>query len=157
MKFILIAAAALLAFSAAEPATAQAVNARDNTELLISQIQSDKRAVVLTALQLTDAEVAAFTPVYDKYQRDMKQQFEDAAVLLNKFAANYGSMTDDAAKSIMKDWFKLRDRRNDTMRKYAKEMGRALPPAKVLQWVQVENKLNTLLDAQAVSVVPVSR
>jgi len=77
--------------------------------------------------------------------------------MLNKFAANYGSMTDDAAKDIMKDWFKLRDDRNDTMKKYAKEMGRALPPTKVLQWVQIENKLNALLDVQAASVIPVSR
>jgi len=57
----------------------------------------------------------------------------------------------------MKDWFKLRDDRNDTMKKYAKEMGRALPPTKVLQWVQIENKLNALLDVQAASVIPVSR
>jgi hypothetical protein len=108
-------------------------------------------------MQLTDAEVAAFTPIYDKYQADMKKQFEGAVEMLNKFAANYGSMTDDAAKDIMKDWFKLRDARNDTMEKYAKQMGRALPPTKVLQWVQIENKLNALLDVQAASVIPVSR
>jgi hypothetical protein len=157
MKKILIAFAALAAFGAAEVTFAQATNAKDDTELLISQIQADKRAVVLSAMQLTDAEVRAFTPIYDKYQADMKKLYERAAEMLNKFAANYGSMTDDAAKDIMKDWFKLRDDRNDTMRKYAKEMDRALPPTKVLQWVQIENKLNTLLDMQAASVVPVSR
>ena len=86
-----------------------------------------------------------------------QKQFENAAEMLNKFAANYGSMTDDAAKDILKDWFKLRDARNDTMEKYAKQMGRALPPTKVLQWVQIENKLNALLDVQAASVIPVSR
>jgi uncharacterized membrane-anchored protein YhcB (DUF1043 family) len=157
MKKILIALAALAAFGAAEVTFAQATNAKDDTELLISQIQTDKRAIVLSSMQLTDAEVAAFTPIYDKYQADMKKLYERAAEMLNKFAANYGSMTDDAAKDIMKDWFKLRDDRNDTMRKYAKEMDRALPPTKVLQWVQIENKLNTLLDMQAASVVPVSR
>lgn len=157
MKKILIAVAALAAFGAAEVTLAQATNAKDEMELLVSQIQTDKRAVVLAAMQMTDAEVAAFTPIYDKYQADMKKQFERAVEMLNKFAANYGSMTDDAAKDILKDWFKLRDARNDTMRKYAKEMGRALPPTKVLQWVQVENKLNALLDVQAASVIPVSR
>ena len=157
MKKILIAFAALAAFGAAEVTFAQATNAKDDTELLISQIQTDKRAIVLSAMQLTDAEVRDFTPIYDKYQADMKKQYERAAEMLNKFAANYGSMTDDAAKDIMKDWFKLRDDRNDTMKKYAKEMGRALPPTKVLQWVQIENKLNTLLDVQAASVIPVSR
>jgi len=157
MKKILIAFAALAAFGAAEVTLAQATNAKDDMELLVSQIQTDKRAVVLAAMQMTDAEVRDFTPIYDKYQADMKVQFESAIEMLNKFAANYGSMTDDAAKDIMKDWFKLRDQRNDIMKKYAKEMGRALPPTKVLQWVQIENKLNTLLDMQAASVIPVSR
>ena len=157
MKKILIAVAALAAFGAAEVTLAQATNAKDEMELLVSQIQTDKRAVVLAAMQMTDAEVAAFTPIYDKYQADMKKQFERAVEMLNKFAANYGSMTDDAAKDIMKDWFELRDERNAVMKKYAKQMGRALPPTKVLQWVQVENKLNALLDVQAASVIPVSR
>jgi hypothetical protein len=157
MKTLLIAFTALAAFGVADAALAQTTNVKDDTELLISQIQTDKRAVVLSAMQLTDAEVAAFTPIYDKYQADMKKQFEGAVEMLNKFAANYGSMTDDAAKDIMKDWFKLRDARNDTMEKYAKQMGRALPPTKVLQWVQIENKLNALLDAQAAAVIPVSR
>ena len=157
MKTLLISLTALAAFGVADAALAQAGNAKDDAELLVSQIQTDKRAVVLSAMQLTDAEVAAFTPVYDKYQADMKKQYQGAVEMLNKFAANYGSMTDDAAKDIMKDWFKLRDERNDTMKKYAKEMGRALPPTKVLQWVQIENKLNALLDAEAASVIPVSR
>ena len=157
MTKLLVAFTALAAFGVADAALAQGTNVKDDTELLISQTQTDKRAVVLAAMQLTDAEVAAFTPIYDKYQADMKKQFADAVEMLNKFAANYGSMTDDAAKDILKDWFKLRDARNDTMKKYAKQMGRALPPTKVLQWVQIENKLNALLDAQAASVIPVSR
>jgi len=157
MQKILIALVALAAFGASEATFAQAGNAKDDMELLVSQIQTDKRAVVLAAMEMTDAEVAAFTPIYDKYQADLKKQFEKAVDMLNKFAANYGSMTDDAAKDILKDWFKLRDERNSIMKKYAKEMGRALPPTKVLQWVQIENKLNALLDVQAASVIPVSR
>jgi len=157
MKNILIAIAALGAFGAADASLAQTSNATDDTELLISQIQTDKRAVVLSAMELTDAQVAVFTPVYDEYQADMKVQFEGGVEMLNKFAANYGSMTDDAAKDILKDWFKLRDSRNDIMKKYAKKMERVLPASKVLQWVQIENKLNTLLDVQAARVIPVSR
>jgi hypothetical protein len=157
MKHILIALAAVIAFGATDAVLAQSANTRDDTELLISQIQTDKRAIVLETMQMTDAEVLAFTPIYDKYQADMKKQYERATEMLNKFAANYGSMTDDAAKDIMKDWFKLRGERNDTMEKYAKQLSRELPPAKVLQWVQIENKLNALLDVQAAAVVPISR
>ena len=157
MKQIAIALTALVALGAAEASLAQAVNTRDQNELIISQIQADKRAVVLSALQLTDTQVAAFTPIYDEYQREMKGVMSRGSDVINKFAANYGSMTDDAAKGIMKDFFKVRNERNALVEKYAKKLGRELPATKVLQWVQVENKLNTLLDMQAASVIPVSR
>ena len=80
MKKTLIAFAALAALGAADVTLAQATNATDDMQLLISRIQTDKRAVVLSAMQLTDAEVAAFTPVYDQYQADNKKLLEDAGV-----------------------------------------------------------------------------
>ena len=157
MKQIVVALTALAAFGAAEASLAQAVNTRDQNELIISQIQTDKRAVVLSALQLTDTQVAAFTPIYDEYQREMKDLFARGSAVIEKFAANYGSMTDDAAKDIMKDFFKVRNERNALLEEYAKKFGRVLPATKVLQWVQVENKLNALLDAEAASIVPLAR
>ncbi|MBS1135821.1 MAG: uncharacterized protein H6R02_2962 [Burkholderiaceae bacterium] len=157
MKRILITLAGLAAFGATVPSIAQTTNAKDDVELLISQIQTDKRAIVLRTLDLTDAQVAAFTPVYDAYQAEMKVLMERSGAMLDKFAANFGSMTDEAAREILKEALKLRDDRNATMRKYAKKLERELPAVKVLQWVQIENKLNTLLDVKAASVIPIAQ
>ncbi len=157
MEKILIAFAAVAALGATEATLAQSTNSRDDTELLISQIQTDKRAIVLSALQLTDPQVQAFTPIYDEYQREMKDLMTRGSEIINKFAANYGAMTDDAAKDIMKDFFKVRDDRNAILEKYSKRMQKALPPTKVLQWLQVENKLNALLDVEAAASIPISR
>ena len=157
MKRILITLAGLAAFGATVPSIAQTTNAKDDVELLISQIQTDKRAIVLRTLDLNDAQVAAFTPIYDAYQAEMKTLMERGGAVLDKFAANFGSMTDDAAKEILKEALKIRDDRNATMRKYAKKLERELPAVKVLQWVQIENKLNTLLDVQAASVIPIAQ
>jgi hypothetical protein len=43
------------------------------------------------------------------------------------------------------------------MRKYAKKLDKVLPSTKVLQWAQVENKLNTLLDMQAAVSIPIAQ
>jgi hypothetical protein len=157
MKRILITLAGLVAFGATVPSIAQTTNAKDDVELLISQIQTDKRAIVLRTLDLNDAQVAVFMPIYDAYQAEMKVLLERSGAMLDKFAANFGSMTDDAAREILKEALKLRDDRNATMRKYAKKLERELPAVKVLQWVQVENKLNTLLDVKAASVIPIAQ
>jgi len=156
MKKILIAAAALASLGAGLPASAQ-TNTVDDTKVLISQIQTDKRAIVLETLALTDAQVAAFTPIYDQYQSEMKVLFERGAANLDKFASNFGSMTDDAAGPILKEALKIRDDRATLMRKYAKKFDKVLPTTKVLQWAQVENKLNTLMDMQAAMIIPIAQ
>jgi len=157
MKNFLITLAALASLGTASQAPAQTANSIDEAQVLISQIQSDKRAIVLRTLELTDAQVAAFTPIYDQYQAEMKLLFERGAANLDKFAANFGSMTDEAASAILKDAFKIRDDRNAVMRKYAKKLDKVLPSTKVLQWAQVENKLNTLLDMQAAVSIPIAK
>jgi hypothetical protein len=154
MNKALIALVAVAALGAFDGAAAQ--NTRDQTELLISQIQTDKRAVVLQAMNLSDVEVKKFGPIYDQYQVEMKGIMQRSSDVITKFANSYGSMTDDAAKSIMKDFFKVRDERNALVREYAGKFDKVLPTTKVLRWVQVENKLNALLDFEAARLVPLT-
>lgn len=155
-KNILVALAAIGTLWTGGAALAQSPNATDETQLLISQIQTDKRAIVLRAMQLTDAEVAAFAPVYDQYQAEMKGLLQRGSDLLTKYVSNYDSMTDDAAKDILKDVLELRDDRNAVVRKYAKRLGRVLSARDVLRWVQIENKTLALLDVQAAAAIPLT-
>jgi hypothetical protein len=150
-----LALAASLALAAlAAPSISVAQSTYDDEEQLIAQIQADKRAVVLKAMQLPDADVEKFAPIYDKYQTDRKKLMERSADLLNKYASNYGSMTDDAAKDLLKDWLKLRGDDNALTEKYAKQVERALSPTYALRFVQIENKLNTLIQAETQSAIP---
>jgi hypothetical protein len=157
MKKTLIALAAIASIGATQGALAQSsgeISMSDQEQMLIARIQGDRRAVVLSTLGLTDAEVQAFTPIYDKYQADMKKLLTRGSVVLNKYASNYDSMTDDAAEDILKEAFAVREDRFDLMKDYAKRFGKKLPALKVLRWVQVENKLNSLVDWQAAQVIP---
>ena len=150
--FKLLACAALGA-----PYAVQAQSTYDEQQQLIAQIQTDKHAIVLKTLALDDAQVQAFTPIYDKYQVERKKLFDRAADLLELYASNYESMTDEAAKKILKDWFSLQDDEVALTRKYAKQFGKVLPPAKVIRFVQIENKLDTLVQLKAVANIPLAR
>ncbi|MCJ7451490.1 MAG: hypothetical protein MUO39_03315 [Steroidobacteraceae bacterium] len=160
MKKILIALAAVATLGANQGALAQTsgeINMSDQEQLLIAQIQGDKRTIVLQTLQLTDAEVQVFTPIFDKYQAEMKKLATRYSDVLNKFASNYDSMTDDAAEDILKEAFKVREDRDEVLKDYAKRMGKKLPATKVLRWVQIENKMTALLDWQMAQIIPLSR
>jgi hypothetical protein len=152
-----LTAGLLLAGNVAVQAQTQAPNTNDDTQLLLSQIQADKAAVVLRSLQLTDQEMRGFSPIYDEYQKERKAIGERQLATLNKFASNYGSMTEDAAGDILKEWFKIQEEKTDLVKKYAKRLDRVLPKTKVLRFVQVENKLETLLDVQAARAIPLAK
>jgi hypothetical protein len=151
-------AASLTALVAlASPLVSQAQSTYDDTQQLIAQIQSDKRAIVLKAMALDDAQVTAFTPIYDDYQAKRKVLMQRGVDLVNAYASNYGSMTDDAAKKLLKDWFALVDEENDLVQGTAKKMGKVLPATKVVRFVQIENKLNTVMRLPAVRAIPLAQ
>ena len=157
MKNLKLALVATAFLSVATPLVASAQSSYDEQQQLIAQIQADKRAVVLKAMAFDDAQLTAFTPIYDKYQVERKKLFDRAADLLDLYASNFESMSDDAAKKILKDWFLLQDDEVALTRKYAKQLEKVLPPAKVVRFVQIENKLDTLLQLKAVFNVPLAR
>ncbi len=158
MKKIILAAAAVAALGFQHTVPAQTGGSSyDDTQVLLSQIQSDRRAIALAGLGLSDAETSKFIPIYDEYQREQKALAEKSIDVINKFAANYDSMSDDAAKTIMKDWFKVQDDRVAMMKKYSKRLEKVLPNSKVLRWVQIENKMNALTSFEAARIVPLAK
>lgn len=157
MKHLKLAFAATALLATAAPFTAQAQSLYDDTQQLIAQIQADKRAVVLKAMALDDAQLAVFAPLYDAYQTDRKKIMQRSIDLLNAYSSNFDSMTDDAAKKLLKDWFKLLEDEEALVKKYVKRMEQELPATKVLRFVQIENKLNTLLRLPSVQAVPLAQ
>ena len=157
MKKFKIALAATALLSVAAPFAAQAQSTYDDTQQLIAQIQADKRAVVLKAMALDDAQLTAFTPIYDAYQADRKKLMQRGVDLINAYSSNYDSMTDDAAKGLLKDWFALQDDEISLVKATAKKMDKVLPTAKVLRFVQVENKLNPLLRLPGIQGIPLAK
>ena len=157
MKNFKIALAATALLSVAAPFAAQAQSTYDDTQQLIAQIQADKRAVVLKAMALDDAQMTAFTQVYDAYQAERKKLMQRGVDLINAYSSNYDSMTDDAAKGLLKDWFALQDDELALVKGTAKKLDKVLPTAKVLRFVQVENKLNTLLRLPGIQGIPLAK
>ena len=139
------------------PYAALSQSTHDEQQQLISQIQTDKRAYVLRSMGLDDEQSQAFIPIYDRYQFERKELFDRAADLLDLYATNYDSMSEDAARRILKDWFALQNDEVALSRTYAKQFAKVLPHAKVIRFVQVENKVDTLLQLKVVANVPLAR
>jgi hypothetical protein len=158
MKKILFALTAAAALGGA-PTTfaADTVGSAElaRTQANIAALQADKRQVMLNTLALSPEQLEKFLPIYDEYQAEMKKLMTEGTNLGNRlFVADYGGMTDEESRSIRKAAFKLRKDRLDLLEKYADKLDKKLPSTKVFQFVQVENKMQVLLDLAVAASVP---
>ncbi len=101
--------------------------------------QKDKRALVASTLNLTDAEAKKFWPIYDKYQRDFDMLNRERNTTLEGLVARDRPMSDLYAKTLANELIKDRragnqgaakDAQRRDARAAAEESG-ALPAARV--------------------------
>ena len=80
----LMTAFALVA-ALATPAFAQTA-ATTNMDILRQKVKADKKLLVAQNLSLTDAEAAAFWPVYDAYQKELQPINDQMAATIMAYA-----------------------------------------------------------------------
>ena len=144
MNKLIVVTALAAAVLAAPAASAQApANPEAVAELqtLRSAAQKDKRALVASTLQLTDAEAKKFWPVYDAYQRALDNFRRERNVALEEYVMRDKPMTNRYAKDFTNELLKLEELEIKDRRKMHNAVMRALPPKKAAQYLQIENKL----------------
>lgn len=141
----------------AAPLVAEAQSTVDEQQLVLAHIQTDSRAIVLKSMDLDETQVEAFMPLYDAYQLAYKKIMDRVVALMISFASDYDSMTDTEARHLLKSWFDLKDDEDRLLEGYARKMDKVLPSAKVLRWVQIENRLSTELRLSAVRRIPLAK
>ena len=133
---------------------AYAADLNSEIELLRSDVRAEKVAIIKQEMNFTDAQSAAFWPVYKRYEGELSKMFDDRIALLKDYAANYDKMTDAKAKELLEKVFQLEDRTTGLQGKYARELGTGLPAKIVTRFFQVERRMNRLIDQQISANVP---
>jgi hypothetical protein len=166
----LLALVALLVFAApalaqegaatAPPATTDKAAATekpaDTMEMLREKLRADKKLIVAEAMHLTEAEAAAFWPVYENYQKDLTALNNRSMKLIKDYAGSYGSMTDPAAKGIVDSFLAIEKDRIQLMQTYAPKLRKVLPEVKVARYYQIENKIRAVVNYELASEIPLA-
>jgi Spy/CpxP family protein refolding chaperone len=148
MKTLLTAAA--LSFGLA--VSAQSYN--DLIEVVRSDVRTEHQAIVLANLNLTEAQSAAFTPIWDEYSAELKKHWDKRIALIKDYAAKYQTMNDEAAASLMKRMVVL-EKENIALRdKYSKKVMKVLPTTVAARWMQIERRLGMLVELQLADEIP---
>lgn len=143
---VLVAALPALALAQEKPA--------DTMQLVVEKIRADKKLLVATNMELTEAEAKGFWPVYNRYQDELFLLRQRTAKLIGDYAAVYAKMTDDKAKILLDDYMTIETLGVKLRQTYLPELLKVLPAVKVARYIQIENKINAALMYELAGQIP---
>ena len=129
---------------------------RSYVELLRADLKTGKVAIYNHVMELGDTEAKIFWPVYQQYETELFALGDRRLVLIKKFANAYNNQTLDntTAKKLTKDWFAYQEDRIKLWKKYQRRIERKLNATRAAQFLQIENRINALLDLMIASEIP---
>jgi hypothetical protein len=156
---LLLAAVACLAALpvqrvAAQPESGQSITG--DIEVLRSELKADRKVVIAEAMQFTEAEGAAFWPLYREYRAKMDKIGDGIVKLVLEYADAYPNLPEGRAKQLLKDYTALEKKLPDERASYLKKFAKILPASKVLRFAQLENRLDLALRLQLASAIPLT-
>jgi hypothetical protein len=143
-----------LVITLAAPAWAgEAANA--NLDVLRDTIRANRKALVAVNLRLTDAEAKDFWPVYDRYEKDLKEVNDRLVQVLDDYSSHFKDLSDEQAKKLLDDYLAVEEDRAKLRRTYVADFGKTLPGKKVARFYQIENKMDAVIRYDLAATIPV--
>jgi len=136
---------------------AQDTGLASDEQILLKQVNTDKKAVIATNLGLTEEESAKFWPIYDEYERAVKPYQDRLVANINNFAAKYDTLSDADAAAMLKEKMAIEKGREALKQKYTARIAKVLPPKKALRYAQIETRIQILLARDVYSLIPLAR
>src|SRR5436190_23981924 len=106
-----------------------------------------------------ESEAKAFWPVYEAYQADLNKLNDRLVNLIETYAAAYrgGAVSDKLAKQLIDQLIAIEEDETKLKKSYVPKLSKVLPMAKVARYVQIENKIRSILKFELASGVPLLR
>ena len=123
--------------------------------LLRSDLQTQRTAVVTDEMKLTDDQGKAFWPLYREYANKQQVVGDERVSLIKDYANSYDSMDDATADGLIKRQLKFEQDRLKLQSDYYPKFKKAVGAKQAAKFLQIDNRLNMLVDLQLASSIPV--
>jgi hypothetical protein len=167
-KTILCAAAAvavltlfagpLAAQTAAAKAPADPAQTRAEIDKAIDALRGDARAsksdILGKTMKLDSTQAAAFWPLYKQYEAEAKVLGDERLGIIQDLAEHFDSLDDAKAKALIERQMALEGKKLALQTKYKDEMLKVLPAKTVARFLQVDSRLNKLVELTVASEIP---
>jgi len=129
----------------------------DEVDLVLMSKALEKKAVVLTTMDLKGDVKEKFGKLYDEYQQKLMKQNMDQIQLIESYAKGYLNLTDEKADKLIKQWITQEESKIVLTKEYMAKFKKIMPSSDVIRYFQIEHRLQTLRDAQISTIIPLAQ
>jgi len=138
-----------------DPSESKELNTQAYIQLLRSDVNTSKRAIIKESMQLDEKQAEAFWPLYNQYDVEQRKLGDQKLALIQDYARDFMSMTDAKADQLAQRALNLDDQRMALRRKYYDQFKKALPAVLVVRFFQLENQIQMIIDLQIAANLPI--
>lgn len=137
--------------------SAFAQNVDDFIQLLKSDVQSNKIAIITEVMNFTDQQSEKFWPIYNEFSNELSKLSDKRVANIKDFAANYDSLTADKANELIENSFEYQKDRLDLNEDYYGTFAEALGPIVAAKFMQLEHQIQLIIDLSINSNLPLAK
>ena len=152
LMLLVVAAMLIAAPAAAQQPTDEELD--QYIELFRMDVRQSRAEMVGQVMQLAAGQAATFWPIYEAYETAFTALGDTELQLIIDYANSFESMTDATADTLVERMFQLTADEQALIREYHGKLSSALGGAVAARFVQVERRINTLLDLQLAADIP---
>jgi len=143
------------------PSADSASGGDTNMEIFMQKIKADKKLLVASNMDLSEAEGKKFWPLYDAYQKELEQVNQRLGKTIKGYADAYnegkGTISDDAAKKLLSEALSVQESEMKLKRAYADKISKVLSATKTTRYIQIENKIRAVVKYEIASAIPLAK
>ena len=154
----------LLAFLSALPLGWAEMNRREDTvhdyiDAVRLGLLDGKMSLIGGVMKLSDEETEVFWPLYYEYENELFDIGDRRVELIERvITAHQAKVIDDLeAKKMAAEWFKQETDRLGLLKRYHELIANELSPLHAIQFLQIEHRVNTVIDLMIASELPLFR
>ena len=127
---------------------------KEEVDLVQAAFGMEKKAVVASFVQPTDLQKDAFWQQYDAYEAERKEFGKKRIQLLEQYAKQYNSMTEEQADVWTNEVIKLQTATDKLIATYYNKIKKVTSPIVATQFYQIENYILTGIRMEILDGVP---
>jgi hypothetical protein len=155
VRLIMMLSALIVATGAVAQTATTATATDTDIELLRSDVQAQRNDVVAHTMQFNDTDAKNFWPLYREYVSKEQAIGDQRVSAIKDYASQYDTMDNAQADGLVDRMLKFDKSRMQLREEYYPKFKKAIGAKQAAKFLQVDNRLNLLVDLQIANAIPI--